>query len=199
MPRRPRPRRRRPGAWIALTAAAAAAPAAGCGRERLAVPDVSRPAAVAGLTGVARPALGLTLALPSTWSRAPGRDPLVATATSGTAQIAVWRYPRTEPLPDDARALREARSRLVDAARTRDPSFDLVRARTTRVDDRRAITVVGDATIGGLRRRVRSTHVFAGDAEVVVDAYASLRDFDAADAAAFRPVVRSVRLTRPGA
>jgi hypothetical protein len=137
----------------ALLALAAALPAAGCGRERLDVPDVSRPAPVAGFTPVARPALGLSFALPTGWTLAEGRAPLVARAGSGTATIAVWRYPRTEPLPDDAEALREARSRLVDAARTRDASFDLVRARSTRVDGARAISVVGDETVAGQRRR----------------------------------------------
>jgi hypothetical protein len=183
----------------ALLALAAALPAAGCGRERLDVPDVSRPAPVAGFTPVARPALGLSFSLPTGWTLAEGRAPLVARAGSGTATIAVWRYPRTEPLPDDAEALREARSRLVEAARTRDASFDLVRARSTRVDGARAISVVGDETVAGQRRRVRSTHVFSRGAEVVVDAYAARRDFAAVDGSAFRRVVRSLRLSRPSA
>ncbi len=184
---------------LALVLTCLALLAAACGRERLDVPDVSRPAPVGRFNDVSRPAVGLKFRLPSTWTAQEGRAPLVLTSTSGTATIAIWRYPRTEPLPDDSEALREARSRLVDASRTRDASFDLVRARSTRVDGARAISVVGDVTIGGQRRRVRSTHVFAKGAEVVVDAYASARDFAAADGSAFRRVVRSLKIDPPAA
>jgi hypothetical protein len=184
----------RPALTALALATAPALAATGCGRDRLDVPDVSRPAPVAGFADVARPAAGVTLRLPTTWTMRDGRAPLVVTSTSGTAAIAVWRYARSEPLPEDAEALREARSRLVEAARTRDASFDLVRARSTRVGGARTISVVGDETIAGQRRRVRSTHVFAEGAEVVVDAYASERDFAAADASAFRRVVRSLQV-----
>ena len=54
--------------------------------------------------------------------------------------------------------------------------------------------LVGDETIEGRRRRVRSTHVFAGGAELVLDAYAAPEHFAETDAAAFRPVVRSLEL-----
>jgi hypothetical protein len=57
--------------------------------------------------------------------------------------------------------------------------------------------LVGDQRVAGQQRRVRSTHVFAQGAEVVVDQYAAPRDFAAVDAAVFEPTVRSLRIGPP--
>jgi len=184
---------------VLALAAAAASVATGCGRERIAAPDVARPAPPGQFNPVVRPAVGLRFQLPGTWQPQEGRAPLVLTATSGTATIALWRYPRTEPLPDDAAALRAARRRLAEAARIRDRTVKVVSSRSTRVDGARAVTLVADQTVAGRPRRVRSTHVYAKGAEVVLDTYAAPRDFPFADRAAFRPVLRSLKIDPPAA
>lgn len=44
---------------------------------------------------------------------------------------------------------------------------------------------------------VRSTHVYADGAEIVVDAFAPERDFRRVDAQVFRGVLRSLHITTP--
>jgi hypothetical protein len=46
---------------------------------------------------------------------------------------------------------------------------------------------------------VRSTHIFSHGAEVVVDAYAPPRFFPKVDKTAFKPLLRSLRVTKPRA
>jgi hypothetical protein len=59
------------------------------------------------------------------------------------------------------------------------------------------VQLVGSERIGLARRRVRSTHLYAQRAELVVDAYAPAGEFEAVDRLAFRPLLRSLRLTSP--
>jgi hypothetical protein len=57
--------------------------------------------------------------------------------------------------------------------------------------------LVGQEVIGGQVRLVRSTHVFAHQAEVVVDAYAPPSTFPAVNQSVFGPLVASLRLQKP--
>jgi hypothetical protein len=175
---------------FALVALAVAA--AGCGAERREAPATAAPAPVTGLDPLVRG--DVRVELPVAWTTTAREAPLLALSRSGSATIALWRYERTEELPRTDAELRAARRRLVDAARVRDPSFAVRRTRSLRLAGAPAVQVVGDETIDGRRRRVRSTHVYADGAELVVDAYAAPEHFAAADAAAFRPVLRSLRL-----
>ena len=143
------------------------------------------------------PRAGLRLSLPVPWSDARGQPPLVVQATSGTAAMAVWRYPRSEPLPDDDAALDAAREALLRAVRERDKDYREISTRRIEVDGEPALELVGDQRIAGRPRRVRSTHVFAHGGEVVVDQYAEQADFARLDEAVFRPFVRAVRLGAP--
>ena len=93
---------------------------AGCGNSRTPVPDVTRAIAPAGWTRADYPAAGLRVSLPRGWALASGTAPSVASATSGRATVALWRYPRTEPLPRTHVQLEGARRALVTAARGRD-------------------------------------------------------------------------------
>ena len=171
--------------------------AAGCGRERLAVPDVEQPDVTRATAPRAFPEAGLRLAVPVTWSAEPGRAPLVLTMTSGDAAIAVWRYPRTEPLPTEDAQLDAAQTALLRAVRQRDQRYRAISTRRTEVDGEPAIELVGDQRIAGRPRRVRSTHVYAQGAEVVVDQYAARDDFARLDATLFRPFVRRLRIGPP--
>jgi hypothetical protein len=171
--------------------------ATGCGRDRLDVPDVEQPIVARTLAPKDFPREGLRMGLPLQWGFARGEAPLVAQATSGTAAIAVWRYPRTEALPRDAASMEAAQAELLRAVRQRDERYREISTRRTEVDGEPALELVGDQRVGGQPRRVRSTHVYAEGAEIVVDAYATERDFARLDAAVFRPFVRALRIGRP--
>jgi hypothetical protein len=170
---------------------------AGCGNEQAEPPDVGAPARPAGTTQVAFDAQGLRFAAPGGWHVQAGQAPLVATIQSGTAQIALWRYPRTEPLPKSGAQLAQARDLLVQAAKARDETFKEAKTAITKLGGHPAIQVRGTETVSGQARTVRSTHVYAFGAEVVVDAFAPAAVFGQVDRDAFRPLVRSLRLRAP--
>jgi hypothetical protein len=121
----------------------------------------------------------------------------VATISSGDGTFAIWRYRRTQPLPRTHAALRQALAALLATVRARDPTFQPLRKKTTRVDHQPAIVLLGLATIDGNRRETRSTHVFAYGAELVLDAYAPAPSFVRSDRLAFLPMIRSMQLRRP--
>jgi hypothetical protein len=170
---------------------------AGCGNEQAKPPDMAVPASPAGSTPVSFAPAGIRLAAPGGWKVQPGQAPLVATIQSGTAQIAIWRYPRTEPLPKTTAQLTQARDLLVQAAKARDQTFKKSEATITKVGGHPAIQVRGTETLAGQPRTVRSTHVYAFGGEVVVDAFAPATVFGQVDRDAFRPVVKSLRLQAP--
>jgi len=143
------------------------------------------------------PDAGVRFQAPGGWPFERGRSPLVASAASGTATVAVWRYPRSEPLPRDEAALEAAREALVDAAKSRDPRFALERSRRVEVDGAPGVELLGTESVAGYERRVRSTHVYAKGAEFVIDAYAAPRDFAAVDPEVIRPLVRSFKIDPP--
>ena len=180
-----------------LTAALAATLAAGCGAERLETPDASRPFTVEGPALRSFPAAGVSFQAPADWRFDLGKEPLVATTSSGSATIAIWRYPRTETLPRDDIALDQADGALQEAAKTRDESFRVQQSRRVRVDGAGGIQLVGIEQVAGRERRVRSTHVYAKGAEYVIDTYASTRDFALIDRTVFRPLVRTFKIDPP--
>jgi hypothetical protein len=184
-------------ARIVAVLAAAALP--GCGADRVKPPDASRPYAVAGPVDRAYPAAGLKFKGPGDWTFDAGQAPLVASTSSGSATIAIWRYPRAEPLPRDDDAFDAAEQALEQAAKTRDARFRLQEAKRVKVDGARGIELLGTERVQGRERRVRSTHVYAKGAEVVVDAYAAPRDFELIDRAIFGPLVASMKIDPPQA
>ena len=175
----------------------AALAAAGCGRERLAVPDVEEPLISRGTQPLALPRAGLDVDVPEGWSVARGTAPLVVQTTSGSAAIAIWRYPRTEPLPEDDAQFDAAKAALLQAVKQRDETYKEVSTRRVEVDGEPALELVGDERIAGRERRVRSTHVFAHDAELVVDQYAPPKEFARLDTAVFRPFVQALEIAAP--
>jgi hypothetical protein len=170
---------------------------AGCGNAQQPPPDVSTVAKPSGTTPVSFDAQGIRFAAPGGWHVRSGQAPLVATVQSGPAQIAVWRYPRTEPLPTTKAQLTQARDLLLQAAKARDATFKADRTAITKVGGHPAVQVRGTETVAGQPRSVRSTHVYADGGEVVVDAFAPADVFGQADRDAFRPLVRSLQLHAP--
>ena len=177
--------------------AAFALAAGGCGRERIQPPDPARPATALAPAEQNFPAVGLRFRAPRDLIFEPGQAPLVTSTASGSLTVAVWRYPRAETLPRSAPSLRDARRRLVDAVRRRDGTFRLDRARRLEVDGAPALQVLGTQRVAGRERRVRSTHVYAKGAEVVVDAFSAPRDFAVVDERLFRPLVKSLKIDPP--
>jgi hypothetical protein len=181
----------------ALLLTAAALLGGGCGAERVRPPDPSRPFTSRPPAPRAFPDAGVRFRAPADLPFRRGDAPLVTSATTGTATIAIWRYPRTEPLPRDAAALAEAQDLLEEAARRREGAFRLDRSRRVRLAGARGIELLGTEQVAGRPRRVRSTHLYARGGEVVVDAYAAPEDFATVDNALFDPLLSSLRLTEP--
>jgi hypothetical protein len=171
-----------------------AALAAGCGNSRTLLPDVNHPVAPSGFQALAYPASGVSLEVPSNWSVVRQRAPVVAVITSGTAVVAVWRFPRNTSPPHGTAAMNSTTTKLIAAARVRDTTLQLIRSRLVSVGDLSAVELDAFERIRGQPRRVRSTHVFVPGAEVVLEEYAPPAMFHAVDHAVFSPVRRSLRL-----
>lgn len=169
----------------------------GCGAERTPVSDPRVPAQVFRRDTADFARAGLRFQLPAGWQVREGPAPLVAAASSGPVTVAVWRYPRREPLPQDDLALSEARRDLLAAARARDPTLEVTASRTTTVDGRPAVEVRGTGEVDGQRRELRSTHVYAFGAEVVVDGYAPRRDLPLLEREVLGPLLASLRVREP--
>jgi hypothetical protein len=171
---------------------------AGCGNARTAVPSAVRPATPEGFVTLTRAYAGARMAVPRNWIVTGQRAPLVLTAQSGTAVVALWRFVRRGPVPAGGRGLAAARARLIARTRGRDRNLRLLRASLTRVDGASAIELEAQERIGGLTRQVTSTHVYLPGAELVLDEYAPPATFAAVDRSVFGPVRRSLALIRSG-
>jgi hypothetical protein len=121
----------------------------------------------------------------------------VATVTSGRATIAIYRYRRIERLPRTTKQLSAAAAAHSNAARTRDPAIQEQANHVVRYGGLRGFQLRAAETIAGQPRAVLSTHLFGHRAEVVVDAFAPDEDFTGVARATFRPLLRSLDVTRP--
>src|SRR4051812_902786 len=178
-------------AFLALTAAVLAAFAAGCGG------DTSSTTTTAARATGQFPQAGVSFTPPADWSVDAGSGHLVATAQAGQAAVAVWRYPRTETLPQSRLELQAARDALVKASRTRDASFEQIKTAATTIAGQPAVQIRAREHIAGQPRTVRSTHIYAHGAEYVIDAYADADSFRQVDAQVFRPLLRSLHVASP--
>ncbi len=181
----------------ALLILAAAVLATGCGNDRTEPPDIGEIGRPLGFQDARFAEHGIALRAPLRWRTVPGDPPQVATIATGEAQIALWRYRRTEPLPRTRAQLESARDELLRAVRTRDDQFELKSNRIVIKPGVRGVELVAEVTNQGSRRGVRSLHVFGHGAEVVLDAFAPAEDFARVDKETFAPVARSLKLTKP--
>jgi hypothetical protein len=171
--------------------------APGCGNERQHAPNVTGTQTPARAARLAYPAAGVTLAAPRNWYQNRGSRPLVVLIGSGPATVAVWRYPRKEPIPKDKSQLDQAQASLSDAVQARDRSVRIESTKVVNVSGVRGIQLVATERIGGQSRRVRSTHLFDRGSEIVIDALAPPNDFARLDGSVFQPLIQSVRLRAP--
>jgi hypothetical protein len=137
---------------------------------------------------------GVRVAVPRDWTVSGQTAPLLVTAASGPAVMAVWRFARAAAAPPGPRALAVLRARLLGALRARDRTLRVLRAAGARVAGAPAIEVDAIERIDGHRRRVRSTHVYLRGEELVLDQYAPPGLFAAVDRRVFLPVRQSLVL-----
>ena len=182
-------------ALLALSAAALAAFAAGCGGSSSNDKTTAQPQQSTGRF----PAAGIAFTPPTGWSTDGGKGALVATSQIGQATVAVWRYPRTQRLPKSKDELKAARDALLKASAKADATFEVIKTAPTEIAGQPAVQIRARETIAGQPRTVRSTHIYAHGAEIVVDAYADADNFRRIDAKYFRPLLRSLRVTSPAA
>jgi hypothetical protein len=184
-------------ALATILAAGLAALAGGCGNEPDKPPVVTTPKDAFGWVDYGAPGQGVTFQRPSAWRITPGDAPLLATMSSGLATISVWRYPRNESLPATEEELTVAKDALVAAATARDPSFKVIKAKGTRAAHHPAVVIIGDETVAGQPRRVRSTHIYAASSEVVVDAFAPADQYPKVEEGIIVPLVRTFKIDSP--
>ncbi len=194
-----------PAAVVVFCVVILLVPLLGGGRERTPAREIVRPAPPSGGFIKKNVGLGTLMDLPrDPWSIRGCDDrgvppdkaqpDLVCVVTSGPGVLSVWIYPRGRKGPRGEQALDLARRRLLSAARQRDRSFRRIAAVVTRYDGLPAIQIRGTAKIGDRPRTIRSTHIFVGGREIVVDAYATNSSFRRVDQTVFRPVLRSLRI-----
>jgi len=178
-----------------LLVACSACLLAACGTERTVLPDPNAPP-----TGASReidfPRAGVSVRLrrPIDVTRRPAPAVFRFSLPSG-AVVSALAYPRDEPVPRSQADLRQARTRLVRAARSRDPRFRLQSARVVRVSGAPGVEVVGTQTLSGGRLQIRSVHLFKGSAEYVFELIGTRKAFGAADRTVFGPMLRTLELT----
>jgi hypothetical protein len=180
--------RRRPRGVLTLCASVAVL---GCGSSGTPV----QTGVTSGFRTLHYPGAGISLRAPVNWSTTTGQGPLVATFTSGTSVVALWRFPRDAGRPGSSGALKRTRQMLISKARTRDPGMSLIRVNTIQIDGQPGVELDAIEHINGRRRRVRSTHVFEPRAEVVLDEYAPPEMFHSVDHAVFSPLKHSLLLS----
>ena len=185
---------------IAIVLGALAALPAGCGNDRTPVPDLTAVPAPKAFRDAFFDEQGVRFRAPTNWRVVPGEAPLVATVAIGSAQIGVWRYPRSEPLPETRAQLDAARKALVAQIESRDPTFKLTSTRLVVKPGIRGVEVIGigaNLTNQSVQRSMRSVHAYGRGAEVVMDAFAPPKEFARIDEQTFGPVTRSLKLRTP--
>jgi hypothetical protein len=179
---------------LALTATAVAALAAGCGGGSS---KTTTTTAAAQSAGGSYPTHGISFTPPAGWAVDGGKGPLVATVQAGQSTVAVWRYKRTEKLPKTKDELKAARDALLKAAHQHDSTFTEIKTAPTTIAGKPAVQIRARETIAGQPRTVRSTHIYANGAEIVIDAYSDADSFRKVDADVFRPLLRSLKVKKP--
>lgn len=194
-----------PAAIVAIAAALLIFPLLGGGRERTPPTEIVRPSPPSGGFSKQNVGLGTLVELPrNPWSTRgcddQGDPPdeaqpdLRCVVTSGPGVLSIWIYPRGRRGPRTAAELETAKDDLLSASRQREPSFERKAAVVTRYDGLPAIQIRGTARILDRPRTIRSTHIFVGGREIVIDAYATNSSFRRVDETVFRPVLRSLEI-----
>jgi hypothetical protein len=178
-------------AWLAIPALAASC--AGCGNDRNRPSGLEQLGPAVSLVNFTVPSGEVSFGRPSSWSVSAGTLPQVAQLSSGSAVATIYAYPRTD-LPLSGDGAEASRQRLLRSLSERAPSFQVQSSRLREVDGAPAVEIIGRGRIAGHPVRTKSVHVYKGDAEYVIDAYARPRSFRAAETEAFNPLLATIRL-----
>jgi hypothetical protein len=167
----------------------------GCGNDR--APVTAGPPAPSERTRELRFArAGMRLDLPVNLDVTRDlKAPAVFRASLGEPFVSAFAYPRKEQLPRNAKELGQARKRLADTTRNRDPTYRLASARATEVAGGRAVELMGEQTLSRRRLTVRSIHVYKGRAEYVIEIAAPVRQFPRFDRGVTPLIQRTLRVT----
>jgi hypothetical protein len=185
---------------VLLALVAAAGLLAGCGNDRTPVPETGFIPAPKAFRDAPFLAQGVTFRAPTNWRIVPGEGTQIATVAIGDAQVGVWRYERSEPLPETRDQLDAARQALVAQIENRDPTFKLTSTRLVIKPGIKAVEVIGlgtNLTNKSIQRSMRSLHAYGRGVEVVMDAFAPPKEFARVDEQAFGPMTRSLKLPKP--
>ena len=180
---------------LPVIALAVALPA--CGNDKTDVPETGTIPAPKGFRDANYPKDGIFLRVPTNWRVVPGDAPQIVTIAAGDGQIAVWRFPRKEPLPETAPQLGAALAALIQQVRKRDPTFQVRSSRIVRKRQLNAVEIVGVGTNQGKKRSQRSLHAYAHGAEVVVDGFTPVKQFKRVDEQTLARVARSLKVAKP--
>jgi hypothetical protein len=123
------------------------------------------------------------------------KTPAVLRASLGEPFVSAFAYPRKEQLPRNAKELGQARKRLADTTRNRDPTYRLASARATEVAGARTVELLGEQTLSRRRLTVRSIHIYKGRAEYVVEIAAPVGQFPKFDRGVTPLIQRTLRVT----
>lgn len=167
---------------------------AACGEGPAPEPSVGRPVLDPSGEPFAFPEGG-SIDLPASWTITPGPagGPEVVRAQSGQGQVVVWRYARSERLPESTRDLRNTRRSLINAVKARDPQFKFT-AKLLRELPEPGVELAGTGKFAGATRSVRSLHGYANGVETVVDCIGPVGDGAQFNSTICQPVLASLQL-----
>jgi len=180
-----------------LVAVAVLLSLAGCGGSRPREIAPLRPARPDGFRMLVLPAAGVSLSVPRNWTTTRRRGPLLASITSGSAIVTLWRHPTKQPPPADRRQLELYRAALEHAAQSRAGLERMIGATLERVDRQPAVVLDALERVAGASWRVRSVHIYAPSEELVLEERAPPKLFAAAERAAFARILASLRVAPP--
>lgn len=180
-----------------MTAVALAAAMVSCGNDKTSAPDVGEIPAPKGFRDAKFTQQGVFLRVPTNWRMVPGESPQIATIAAGDGQIAVWRFPRKEPLPETGLQLDAARQALLAQIQKRDSTFKLTSSRLVVKPKLKAVEILGTGTNQGQQRSQHSLHAYGYGGEIVVDGFTPVKLFDRVDKQTLSKVSRSLKLSKP--
>ncbi len=173
---------------------ALAAGVAGCGNQRAELSDGSHVGAAGGSREYRSDNGDVRLRYPRSWLVENADKPGLVTISTDGAAATVYGYARRD-LGTDPVSVEAQRRRIIRSLERRAPGFRRFGTSVTTIDGSPAVQVLGRGPIDGHTVRVRSVHVFKPGVEWVIDAYATPRNYPAANRIGFTPLLDSLRLS----
>ncbi len=165
-----------------------------CGSSRGEAPKLSTvPAAPKKLKTFVLDGADVAFPYPSNWEVKRRSTPGVATVSTGGASATVWAY-RTQALVVLPVDQRDALARVLASLKRRDPGFQVEDATIETREGLPAIEILGETEINGHDVRIRSSHVWKGDGEYVIDQFADPIQYPKVDREVFTPMLDGLKV-----